>query len=281
MQSTTQRKTGFTLIELLVVIAIIAILAAILFPVFSQVRENARRTTCISNEKQMGLAMTQYTQDADEKFPMMQYYNPAAPTVAIDWFAAIHQYVKNGNVTTSAGGDTVSYGQNGIWACPSFPGEQVSQYGVNFQLCRNGPGTWASTQPGYSVKVAGLAQVDAPADKIMILEKGQANANYIQAEFDPAQWNWTAGIGPIVSDVPAKQSTHLELAADYDAGSDATAGATWGASPADMPRFRHHQTCNSLFVDGHVKSIKRGQMDWYKSIYIKGLYADLEGSDAY
>ncbi len=64
---------GFTLIELLVVIALIAILAAILFPVFGQARENARRTSCASNLKQLGLALTQYTQDYDERFPNMVY----------------------------------------------------------------------------------------------------------------------------------------------------------------------------------------------------------------
>src|SRR5580692_6924427 len=63
-------KKAFTLIELLVVIAIIAILAAILFPVFAQARESARKTSCLSNVKEISLALTMYVQDYDERFPM-------------------------------------------------------------------------------------------------------------------------------------------------------------------------------------------------------------------
>ena len=69
----TPRKRGFTLIELLVVIAIIAILASILFPVFARARENARRASCQSNMKQIGLGIMQYTQDYDERLPGTTY----------------------------------------------------------------------------------------------------------------------------------------------------------------------------------------------------------------
>ena len=75
-----QMKRGFTLIELLVVIAIIAILAAILFPVFARARENARRSSCQSNLKQLGLAFAQYTQDYDERFPMWRSNDPSDGT---------------------------------------------------------------------------------------------------------------------------------------------------------------------------------------------------------
>jgi len=75
MSKHPSRHVGFTLIELLVVIAIIAILAAILFPVFAQAREKARQVTCLSNQKQLGLALNMYVQDYDERLPNVTWYD--------------------------------------------------------------------------------------------------------------------------------------------------------------------------------------------------------------
>jgi prepilin-type N-terminal cleavage/methylation domain-containing protein/prepilin-type processing-associated H-X9-DG protein len=94
-------RKGFTLIELLVVIAIIAILAAILFPVFAKVREKARQTTCLSNEKQIGLALVQYVSDYDETLPQAWYGNEccdSAPNTEWHWTDAIYPYVKSDHV---------------------------------------------------------------------------------------------------------------------------------------------------------------------------------------
>ena len=85
------RRGGFTLIELLVVIAIIAILAAILFPVFARARENARRSSCGSNGRQIGLAIAQYLQDYDERY--MKADHDSTPVYA--WFQPLQAYVKN------------------------------------------------------------------------------------------------------------------------------------------------------------------------------------------
>src|SRR6185312_8425918 len=90
-------KKGFTLIELLVTIAIIAVLAAILFPVFARARENARRASCMSNLKQMGLGIMQYVQDYDETYPFGFY---SVPGGTMYWPMLIYPYVKSEQIFT-------------------------------------------------------------------------------------------------------------------------------------------------------------------------------------
>ena len=93
-------RKGFTLIELLVVIAIIAILAAILFPVFARAREKARQTSCLSNLKQLGLAFAMYIQDYDERWPIMYWdsSNSCWQPQGIYWGGEIAPYVKNSQI---------------------------------------------------------------------------------------------------------------------------------------------------------------------------------------
>ena len=97
-------KKGFTLIELLVVIAIIAILAAILFPAFAKARESARKTSCLSNLKQIGLATMQYLQENDERYMIVNH------NTGYSWFDPLQPYIKSEQV----------------FRCPSFPSETLS-----------------------------------------------------------------------------------------------------------------------------------------------------------
>src|SRR6476660_8145010 len=94
-----RKQKGFTLIELLVVIAIIALLAAILFPVFARARENARKSACQNNLKQIGVGILQYTQDYDENYPPSRVSNVFAlgqgPNPQCPWQLTIHPYVKS------------------------------------------------------------------------------------------------------------------------------------------------------------------------------------------
>src|SRR5437868_851442 len=115
------RFGDFTLIELLVVIAIIAILAAILFPVFAQAREAARKTSCISNLKQLMLGWLMYSQDYDEAYPMAAECSPGCPEPMVFWTELIHPYVKSGsNAKLQGGGDDLSNRGASVFICPDY-----------------------------------------------------------------------------------------------------------------------------------------------------------------
>jgi prepilin-type N-terminal cleavage/methylation domain-containing protein/prepilin-type processing-associated H-X9-DG protein len=166
------RRKAFTLIELLVVIAIIAILAAILFPVFARARENARRASCISNLKQFGLAMMQYTQDYDETYPINSWVcgtNPclgvyeSGTTVTILWYYALTPYIKNYQIYNCPSA-TQSY-QN-VRSDGNVTYSSASNYGWN---------TYAtgSTYPDdlfTPFNKASMASIDDPSGTLMMTE---------------------------------------------------------------------------------------------------------------
>ena len=265
---------AFTLIELLVVIAIIAILAAILFPVFAQAREKARQTTCISNLKQVGLAMNQYVQDYDETFPMggRYYYEAPAPSdwALFNWQTAISPYVKNGQRIESwySGGGIVSDG--GMWTCPSV-GTSRNLYGAHSYLL---PNLWkAPTDPGkYNNglvrEVKGLKDVRRPAEIVMVIERG-VNTAYDppvsgdDASFNVNFWEYGGQVWPPVWEGP-------NSGAQYDRDVNDSTWAWPNTIGLYHPRYRHNKTSNMLFADGHVKAMVKGRLNWCRNIHITG-----------
>ncbi len=155
----TVRK-GFTLIELLVVIAIIAILAAILFPVFAKAREKARQTSCLSNLKQIGLATMMYAQDYDEVMVPGNIIYPAFGTYY--WLGVLQPYIKNGQ----------------IFNCPSNsnkwtgPGSQSGGYACNF--VSYGPGGHTPPLSNYGrggyYRAVSMAELTHPAETILFFD---------------------------------------------------------------------------------------------------------------
>lgn len=263
----TGRSSGFTLIELLVVIAIIAILAAILFPVFAQAREKARAITCISNQKQVGLGLMMYLQDYDETFPMDQWYTTTGDQVR--WYDSVNPYIKNGDKFAFNGR---SSGAGGVWSCPSFPSKQTAQYGGHLYLMPDGASCpWVA--PGTALPTVSLAAVDAPADRIMVVEKGQNDGNESWLTFVPDEWNWTDTVGNPPGSV---EGAHWDIDqtrnhdCDLPYSSNPPAYNNYGQC-GSMPRYRHNGTTNVAFCDGHVKAYNRGRINWYKNVYIPGL----------
>ena len=145
------KRNGFTLIELLVVIAIIAILAAILFPVFARAREKARQTSCLNNVKQLSVGAMMYSQDYDEQV-MPSYLQ--TPTYGWTWMTMITPYVKNTQ----------------IFICPSLSGANPG-YGHNH------------CNLGYESSVA-LAQIAKPAETVWL----QDNGFVTNPSAPPSQW---------------------------------------------------------------------------------------------
>ncbi len=254
------KRRGFTLIELLVVIAIIAILAAILFPVFAKAREKARQITCASDMKQIGLGILQYNQDYDETFPMCHYNNSLG--VEVRWYDAVGPYIKNGSKFANG----FYSGAGGIWSCPDLPVIQPSSYGAHFDLFRNG-------KPyNDTVTTEALAVVDAPAETIMVCEKGLARGRDSWQQFQTWEGMYTTTGGGTAAN-NYTYSDHIDVNYDKDDTPDLNGDflADWN-SASMMPRYRHTGMSNLLFTDGHVKAMRKGGLNWYKNVYVAGAY---------
>ncbi len=216
-------RHGFTLIELLVVIAIISILAAILFPVFARVRENARRSSCLSNMKQMSLGVMQYVQDHDEYYPYAMWTRPTghpnAPWVSSFWMwqNVIQPYVKSEQVMACPSQTHYVTGSDRLYR---------GHYGANTAVLVNQTAT-----PIPAIKISAMP---APASVFMILDAG-TNLTQNNAEASGGNIYYVPGFGSI----PGKTCTigDANLFPDCEKG-------------------RHFGGVNMIFADGHVKWLK-------------------------
>jgi prepilin-type N-terminal cleavage/methylation domain-containing protein/prepilin-type processing-associated H-X9-DG protein len=245
-----RKKQGFTLIELLVVIAIIAILAAILFPVFAQAREKARAISCLSNEKQLGLAFAQYTQDNDEKNPNgINWFSPGGN----GWAGQLYPYVKSTQV----------------YRCPddSNGSNSYSSYGYNSN----------NTNPtGTGVDSYTIAKYDSPAKTVLLFEV-QGNYQSVSGLADATKddltsagvldnsgqgGNSAAGFGQAANEGLAYTISGAGAFSSPITLQMAT-GYLRGVQSGDYNRYasptgRHTGGSNFLMADDHAKFLKPG-----------------------
>ena len=219
--SRSRNPIGFTLIELLVVIAVIAILAAILFPVFQKVRENARRVSCQSNEKQIGLGIIQYEQDADEHFPLsvVAQTNPPAAGTPAGWADAVQVYIKSLQV----------------FQCPDEPAPPSS-------LPQNAGYTDYYMNKNAGDGVQAVPQCNSPTLTIMIGEGSSTSATPLANSTARFRSNGCNGAGDYVTN-------------PYDVTQPVCGGAGLATNLAGGG-ILHTSGSNFGFMDGHVKWIR-------------------------
>lgn len=233
-----QRMSGFTLIELLVVIAIIAILAAILFPVFAQAREKARQTSCLNNMKQLATASMQYIQDYDETWPIAlptddgvylnlfgppQYFTPLGQSM---WPIALQTYIKNFDV---------------YW-CPSAEDRRFTGFTYYTQL----KSSYITYAPNGYLNAWPDSQTPAPSQVISYTEMGKQRLyQYWESFPSPSDNN--------VSTANAKGQVYVF---DYLGDNCVEFNAT--LEQVDKSWYVHGQGSNYAYMDGHVKWVRNG-----------------------
>ncbi|RYX85992.1 DUF1559 domain-containing protein [bacterium] len=231
-QASSFKSNGFTLIELLVVIAIIAILAAILFPVFARARENARRSSCMSNLKQIGLGFLQYTQDYDEQYPVGVLTN-GVPR-GNGWAGQVAPYIKSIQIfrcpsdpTTpnQSGNPIISYAENTAMGFPinGWSGPKIAGFTETPKTVMAFEVRGASFNPSNDAYVGG-----SPAGN------GYGSNDNLLPTYNPNEIFYATGYMP-------NRANDLR----YDAN-----------SPGSGRYGRHMDGANYLLCDGHVKFYK-------------------------
>ena len=286
-----KHRIGFTLIELLVVIAIIAILASILFPVFARVRENARKASCMSNLKQIGLALMQYSQDYDEHYGMGICHRwrtrharafsriPATSTGYPEWGRERSRGWTTSIPTRRAGksmfapavlpvpdGGTVYVGQSPVlefgYGANGFVLPQIYASGMFV----NTPPTATScngfnsfggdpNRPMLSGAPVSLATIGNPSGTVLIGDRG----------------SWE--LPDLVSDGPNSELGGGGWGSGYDPAywnAPGSANPTLIATYGETPDYRHNGFANFLFCDGHVKSFNMSQVGMLSDLTSKG-----------
>jgi len=280
------KKNAFTLIELLVVIAIIAILAAILFPVFAQAKVAAKKTQSLSNVKQIATGLMIYTTDYDDVNVMSEY---GSGDVHITWMAAAHGYIKNGRTYKNpVSGVEQNAGVDGIYRSPSFPVGAVNNptnwdqaqtggfsYGLHHAIFAENFDSNQAWFPADQVKPS-LSQtaIDNLADKVMMMEKG-ANITWSYPWFHPWQAMWIGSIATTAGNeatitrdgVDVYNPSSPMYDPRFDTDCNATTSGNWEC--AAHARYRFAQTTPMTFMDGHAKAIKKGGLKWYQNIFVR------------
>ncbi len=247
-------RSGFTLIELLVVIAIIAILAAILFPAFARARENARKASCQSNLKQIGLGILQYTQDYDETFPnVVSNSDPFH-----GWVQLVNPYIKSYQLFQCPS-EATSGSTNIVHAY--YPDKSVSMSQANHT--DYGYNGLAGDPPGNGLIGSKIAQMQQPSTGILVNDQNPTlngpGANDVMGMQRYAETTtFMNGVGNgayCYGLIPASTPT-----------GDCGDRVTIDRAPNGAAR-RHLDGANYLFADGHVKSLRPTQIYGANSPY--------------